>query len=297
MSRFTQSRGILVLSGLALAFVLSAAPAAPAQGPLTARQVIDRIQKSVGVPAPADTVDTFKTGDAGTVVTGIVTTMFPTFQVLQAAAASGKNLIICHEPAFYEHFDAAADLVKEGDSVLAQKKAFIEKNGLVIWRFHDLWHARHPDGILQGMVRALGWEKLQDAADPKIFHLPSTRLSDLARELEVRLATQVVRFVGKPDLTLSTVALLPGAEDPILQMRALALPGVEAAVIGEAREWETVEYARDAVDEGRPKALIILGHVPSEEAGLEECARWLRTFVTEVPVEFIPSGLPYRVVK
>lgn len=297
MSRFDRSWKIFVLSVLALASFLSAASAAPAQGQLTARQVIDRILKNAGVPAPADTVDTFKTGDAGTAVTGIVTTMFPTLKVLQAAVASGKNLIICHEPAFYDHFDAAADLVKEGDSVLAQKKAFIEKNGLIIWRFHDLWHARRPDGILQGMVRALGWEKHQDAADPKIFHLPAIRLSDLARELEARLATQVVRFVGKPDLTLSTVALLPGAEDPVLQMRALARPGVEAVVIGEAREWETVEYARDAVDEGRPKALIILGHVPSEEAGMEECARWLRTFVTEVPVEFVPSGLPYGVVK
>ncbi len=297
MNRFVRAKGIIVLSSLGLVVVLAAASATPRPAPLTARQVIERIQKNVGVPWQAETVDTFKAGDASAVVTGVVTTMFPTFKVLQAAAASGKNLIICHEPVFYDHFDQAAELVKEGDSVLARKKAFIEQNGLIVWRFHDHWHARRPDGLLQGVVRALGWEKLQDAADPKLFHLPPTRLSDLATELEARLCTLVVRVVGKPDLALSAIALLPGAEDSIEQMRALARPEVDAAVIGEAREWETVEYARDAVDEGRPKALIILGHVPSEEAGMEECARWLRAFVTEVSVEFVPSGLPYWVVK
>ena len=27
------------------------------------------------------------------------------------------------------------------------------------------------------------------------------------------------------------------------------------------------------------KALIVIGHVPSEQTGMEECARWLKTFV------------------
>jgi putative NIF3 family GTP cyclohydrolase 1 type 2 len=264
---------------------------------LTARDVVERIRKNVGVAWQKDTVDTFKAGNPDAAVAGIVTTMFPSFRVLQAAAASGKNLIICHEPAFYDHFDQAVDLLKDGDRVLADKKAFIEKNGLIIWRFHDHWHLRRPDGILQGMVRALGWEKLQDPADPGLFRLPQTRLGDLCRELKSRLGTEGVRVVGNPDMILSRVSFLPGAPDSIEQMRSLGRADVDAAIIGETREWETMEFARDAVDEGKAKALIILGHVPSEEAGMEECARWLRTFVTEVPVEFVPSGLSYWVVK
>jgi putative NIF3 family GTP cyclohydrolase 1 type 2 len=147
------------------------------------------------------------------------------------------------------------------------------------------------------MVRALGWEKLQDPADPEMFSLPRVRLGDLCRELQSKLGTEEVRVVGNMDMILSRVSFLAGAPDSIEQMRSLGRADVDAAIIGETREWETLEYARDAVDEGKAKALIILGHVPSEEAGMEECARWLMTFVTEVPVEFIPSGLPYRVVK
>jgi hypothetical protein len=39
--------------------------------------------------------------------------------------------------------------------------------------------------------------------------------------------------------------------------------------------------------------MIILGHAISEEAGMNNCAKWLKTFVTEVPVEFIPAGEPF----
>ena len=71
------------------------------------------------------------------------------------------------------------------------------------------------------------------------------------------------------------------------------MTGVQALVIGEAQEWETVEYVADAVSAGQQKSLIILGHIPSEQAGMEECTRWLKTFVTEVAIEFIPAREPF----
>jgi len=67
------------------------------------------------------------------------------------------------------------------------------------------------------------------------------------------------------------------------------MPDVQVLLIGETREWETVEYAADAVSEGPHKALIVLSHVPSEQSGMEECARWVKTFVSEVPVEFVAT--------
>src|SRR5262245_26451220 len=72
---------------------------------LTAQQVIDRIKKNVGVPWRDQTVDTFKAGDPNARVTGVATTMMATFDVLKRAAAAGRNLIITHEPTFYDHLD------------------------------------------------------------------------------------------------------------------------------------------------------------------------------------------------
>src|SRR4029077_10760962 len=91
---------------------------------LTAKQVAARIQSHVGIPWMVGTVDTFKAGDPATQVTGIAVTMMATLDVLQRAAASGKNLVITHEPTFFNHLDAPDSLPqKETDAVLAAKRA------------------------------------------------------------------------------------------------------------------------------------------------------------------------------
>ena len=107
---------------------------------LTAEQIIARIQKETRVPWTGQTVDVFKTGDPETPVTGIVTTMFATMDILKQAVAKGCNLIITHEPTFYNHLDDTVALVRTHDPVYAEKRKYIEDHNLVIWRFHDHIH-------------------------------------------------------------------------------------------------------------------------------------------------------------
>ncbi len=270
------------------------AGAASARDHLTAREVIARIQQQAGVPWQSDTVDTFKAGDPDVPVTGIAVTMMATFDVLQRAAAAGDNLIITHEPTFFDHLDKADQLPeKDNDPVVAEKRLFIKQHGLVIWRFHDHWHARNPDGIEAGMVHALGWEKFQDAHNQYLFDIPETPLEKLASDIKRQLGIHIVRVVGDPGLRVTKVAMAPGAAGFANHAKALEMTGVQALVIGEAQEWETVEYVADAATEGKQKSLIILSHIPSEQAGMEECTRWLKTFVTEVPIQFIPAREPF----
>jgi putative NIF3 family GTP cyclohydrolase 1 type 2 len=277
-----------------LTTILFCCSAAAQDQKLTAREVIARIQQQVGVPWQSDTVDTFKAGNPETVVTGIAVTMMATLDVLQRAAASGDNLIITHEPTFFDHLDISAQLPeKENDPVLRAKRDFIEKRHLVVWRFHDHWHARRPDGIEAGMVHALGWQKFEDANDQYLFTIPDTTLEKLVADIRSKLGIRVVRVVGDPNLHITKLAMAPGASGFTHHAEALAKPGVQSLVIGETREWETVEYVADAVTEGKQKSLIILGHIPSEQAGMEECTRWLKTFVSEVPVEFVASKEPF----
>jgi putative NIF3 family GTP cyclohydrolase 1 type 2 len=283
------------LSYSVVAFTLLLPAAGLAQShALTAHQVIERIQAHVGVPWNSDTVDTFKAGNPDAPVTGIAVTMMATLDVLKRAAAAGNNLVITHEPTFFSHLDKPDELAEgEKDPVLAEKRAFIEKHGLIIWRFHDHWHARKPDGIQAGMVHALGWEKFQDPANEYLFTVPQTTLEALATEIKLRLRIRVIRVVGDPRMPVTRVAMSPGASGFAHETKALEMSGVQVLVLGETREWETVEYVADAVSEGKQKALVILGHIPSEQAGMEECARWLKGFVTEVPVNFVPAAEPF----
>ena len=260
----------------------------------TAREVIARVQLHVGVPWQTETVDTFKAGNPDAPVTGIAVTMMATMDVLLRAAASGNNLIITHEPTFYNHLDKLDELEeKKDDPVLAAKLAFIAKHNLVVWRFHDHWHMRRPDGILAGMAHALGWEKYQDAKNEYLFTIPETTVEKLAADLKARLSTHAMRVVADPYQKVKRVALVPGASGFAKETHALEIPDVDVLLTGEPREWETVEYVADAVTQKRRKGLIILGHIPSEQAGMEECTRWLKSFVTEVPVEFVPTADPF----
>jgi putative NIF3 family GTP cyclohydrolase 1 type 2 len=289
------ARSKQALLGLLLAaFTVPVSSAVAQQKSVTAREVIERIQARVGVPWQSDTVDTFKAGNPDTPVTGIAVTMMATLDVLKRAAASRNNLIITHEPTFFNHLDKPDELGEgDKDPVLVAKREFIEKHGLIIWRFHDHWHARNPDGIQAGMVHALGWEKFQDPANEQLFTVPRTTVEELAAELKSRLGIRVMRVVGEPHMQVTRVAMSPGAAGFGRETRALEIPDVEVLVVGETREWETVEYVADATAEGKHKALIILGHIPSEQAGMDECTRWLKDFVTEIPVNFVPSAEPF----
>ncbi|HLH03614.1 MAG TPA: Nif3-like dinuclear metal center hexameric protein [Bryobacteraceae bacterium] len=276
-----------------LALLVLAATSLQAQQTITARQVIDRIQQHLGVTLPANTVDTFKAGNPDEPVKGIAVTMMATYDVLERAARAGNTLVITHEPTFYNHLDKTSDLEKQDDPVLAAKQKFITDHHLVVWRFHDGWHLHNPDGILLGMTRALGWQRYQNADQPHLFQLPETSLSELAASVKSKLNINVLRVVGDRNLRVAKVAMLPGAAGSAKQIQLLERPDVEALVIGETPEWETVEYVADAASESRHKALLILGHIPSEQAGMEECTAWLRGFISEVPVTFVPAKEPF----
>jgi putative NIF3 family GTP cyclohydrolase 1 type 2 len=68
---------------------------------------------------------------------------------------------------------------------------------------------------------------------------------------------------------------------------------IDVVIAGESPQWETYEYARDAVQQGKNKAVIFIGHINSEEAGMEYCAGWLKGFIKDIPVKFVASGPSY----
>jgi putative NIF3 family GTP cyclohydrolase 1 type 2 len=105
----------------------------------------------------------------------------------------------------------------------------------------------------------------------------------LTEELANKLDSPVVRVVGDPEMKVTKVAFSPGAAGFQRETQALERDDVQVLLVGETREWETVEYAADAMTQGRNKALVVIGHVPSEQGGMEECTRWLKGFVKKMP--------------
>ncbi|WP_158943879.1 Nif3-like dinuclear metal center hexameric protein [Granulicella sp. S190] len=260
---------------------------------LRAGETITRIQHRYAAQPPANTVDTIKVGDPNTPVTGIVTTFLDTMDVLREAVRRGDNLIITHEPTFYNHLDETKFFTD--DPVYKEKLAFIVQNHLVVFRLHDEIHADKTDHILAGIYEALGWQSYPHPDRPRgqyFVTIPRTTLADLIKTLQTKFQIQTLRVEGDPNLSITHVAFLPGSSGLEKQVFALRQPDVEVLVAGEASEWETVEYVRDAVAQGRHKALILLGHEVSEEPGMEQCAKELRELFPGMRVDHIKAGQP-----
>ena len=186
---------------------------------------------------------------------------------------------------------------KDNDAVWADKEKFIREHKLVVFRFHDHWHMRRPDGIMEGMKNALGWQKYQNAETPSLYTMPETTVESLAADIRRKLKIKVLRVVGSRDMKITKVAMVPGASGPAAHRRMLQRDDVEVLVIGEVPEWETIEYVSDAAAQGKRKALILMGHIPSEQAGMENCATWLKTFMKDTKVAFVPAVEPFWMPK
>ncbi len=258
---------------------------------ITIQEVIQTILSAIPAAPFPDTVDTVKTGDPSQPVTGIVTTFMATVDVIRKAAALGANLVITHEPTFYNHRDETSFLA--GDSVYETKRRLIEEHHLVIWRFHDYWHAHQPDGIVTGTIRKLGWETYAIPDRPLEYNLPGLTLLDLANELKSKLEIQTLRYVGNGQQVCRKVGLQVGFcgwENNVQALRQ----DIDVLIVGEISEWETSEYTRDALALGMKKALIITGHLPSEEPGMAYLVDWLQPRFPGIPVTHIPAGSPFN---
>ena len=277
-------------AGLAIAGLPGSRPAR-AQATFTAADVIQRIKDKVGIPWRAQTVDNLVAGRADVRVTGIATTMMSTLDVVQRASSAGLNLVITHEPTFYTHQDTTDTL--KTDATYQFKDAFIRDHDLAIFRFHDHWHAMKPDGIAFGMARELGWDTHVDPANQREFTFPGVPLEVLVAGIRDRLKPATMRVVGDPKMPVNRVAASWGYYTYNPANFPLTRPDIDVFVVGETREWETVEHAQDMGASGKKKALIVIGHVASEQAGMKYCAEWLKGFVTEVPIAYVPAPEPF----
>jgi putative NIF3 family GTP cyclohydrolase 1 type 2 len=238
------------------------------------------------------TVDTLKCGNPKAAVKGVVTTFMATQEVLKKAKTLKANFVITHEPLFYNHLDETLWL--KGDPVYRAKARFLRDSELAVWRLHDTYHDKKPDGITEGMMEELGWKDYQEKPGSRFLKFPSWKAQRIADMAKKALKLRVVRIAGDPEMKCRRVATLFGACGGKRQMADLRRNDVDVLICGESPEWETCEYVRDACAQGRPKTMIVLGHAPSEEAGMEHFAKWLAPRISGIPVRFVPAGNPFR---
>lgn len=258
---------------------------------MTVQAVIDIIMKDLGGTIASGSVDTIKIGKPDTVVSGIVTTMFATMDVIAQAKKIGANFIIAHEPTYYNHTDGLDWVVN--NSVLDAKRKELEKDGIVVWRFHDYCHQIKPEPMSFGIAKRAGWASFYQVGK-RTLDIPTMNLLDLGNHLKKSLGITMLRVIGDDKQLCRRVALIPGAAGGQTHLKTVEEFNPDVLVVGEVHEWETAEYIRDLRAQGKKTALIILGHSVSEEPGMEVVTDWLQPKIPNIKVTHIASGDPFN---
>ncbi|WP_260989790.1 Nif3-like dinuclear metal center hexameric protein [Paenibacillus xylanexedens] len=262
---------------------------------LTVQEIIFHLTE--GITLPENTVDQLITGSPDQFVTGIVVAFMPTQQVIEQAIQGGANLIIAHESPFYNHHSATDWL--ENDSVYMHKRNLIDQTGIALFRCHDIIHRFEPDGITDGLIQELGWTTYlsERTAESDMVTFPKgMTVQEIARHLKQRLGIDYVRIAGNSEIVCRRVAVLVGFRGngpvtiPLLQNEQ-----VDLIIAGEGFEWETPEYVRDAVQQGKSKALIMVGHAESEAPGMKLLANRLKESFPELKVTFVKEQPVFKV--
>jgi putative NIF3 family GTP cyclohydrolase 1 type 2 len=258
---------------------------------MTAREVVDLIKKNIGVPWNEQSYrDTFKIGNPDSAVKGIATTMMVTFGMLKRAHEAGLNMVISHEDTWWNDRDDTKDLA--ANELFKAKTDYILNNGMIVWRMHDHMHSMHPDYTVVGELRDVGL-KGGEKADmrPGVITIPETTFGEFASSVKRNSGFRASRCVGDPKAKISRILVGPGYASPRFS------PEVDVVIAGEQQEGDggidNAQYAADANSLGIPKGVILLGHVVSEQSGMEDLGKWLGTFIKDVPIRFVPADEPF----
>lgn len=244
---------------------------------------------SVG-KAGENTCDTFKSGSPDAEVTKVAVSMFATPEVVKKASEFGAELLIVHEPTYYNHMDNHSDEAFE-----TEKRKFIESTGITICRYHDHPHNAARDVICEGEMKYM--ELPGKVEFPGKFDLVRVTLDhpmtprEIAAHIESKVGIKHIRIAGAADVPMTKVSGMfgtPGGVDAELRSDAC-----EVVMTGEVCEWAFAEWVKEAAQMGHRKALLVLGHIGSERDGMRLVADRLSESHPELGVKYIECGEVY----
>jgi hypothetical protein len=166
------------------------------------------------------------------------------------------------------------------------------KNVGVPWRTDtvDTFKAGDPDtpvtGIAVTMMARL--DVIERAAA-----LPEISLNDLAASIKSKLQIRVLRVFGDPEMKLSKAAFLPGAAGSPAIFNSSNATTSKRCLSAKRRNGKGSSTWPMRYPSTAARRSSSLGHITSEQAGIKECAKGLKTFITGTPITFVTASEPF----
>ena len=238
------------------------------------------------------TVDRVIYGGPDREVEGIAVAWMPYKRAIEEAHESGANVLVTHEPTFYDHWDLEGK-GPEFEECKA-KMEFIDDLEMTVIRCHDVWDALPEIGI------PYAWGEFLDLGDPtggqlyyNLYSIEPQSAMDFTRSVAEKtagLGQDTVGFYGDPGREIRTVGLGTGCISNPFKIYEL---GADLAISVDdvVRAWVAGEWCQD---QGNP--LIVVNHCVSEEPGMVTLANHLKEAFPDVPVNHLPQTCTFQSV-
>ena len=257
---------------------------------MKAYEVMDKLFAFASDKRFTETCDTKKAGDENKEVKKVAVSMFATIPVIKKAKEWGADLLVVHEPTYYNHLDNQSD-----EKIESLKRKFIEDSGLVLYRYHDYPHMAEKDFIAEGMLQYMNFEgeiERTDVFDLVRIHLKEAMTPrEIAKQIEANCGIAHLRICGAADVKCDEISGMFGTPGGVFE--ELKNEKCQVLLIGEACEWALGEYARDAADLGFKKAMIIMGHIGSERDGMKYVTDLINEKIEGVEAKYFEGGEVY----
>lgn len=222
---------------------------------------------------PQSTVDTIKAGDGNRPVAAIAVCWYPSLANLRRAVELGCQLLVTHEPTWWDHHDRPGGWRERGPGL--EKTRLLAESGLVVARLHDTWDNWPGLGIRDSFARGLGLEHFVGEDETRwhaTYEVPEQSLREFAGYVARRVAPlgeRVVQVMGDPEMRVRRPSIGVGCGGPNEDMIALGSDVLIVCFDG-ASYWST----RDRLlDQG--VGVIALEHGTTEMWGMESLTRYL----------------------
>lgn len=269
---------------------------------MTASELNAYLRSLIEVDEPS--VDKVIVGDPETKISKIGTAWMPYWDTLKEARDKGVNTMVVHEPTFYTHRDLEEtqwdylSAPSPGKEIyleqVAVKKRWIEENGMVVIRCHDVLDKIEGYGIPFAFGKALGFRE-SDIVRSKpyynVYEIDPLPAIEVARYIASRLShvgQPGVAFYGDENYPVKTVGLGTGCICNPLEFMELEMD-LAIAIDDSINTWTQTTFAKDS---GRP--LVVVNHGTTEEFGMKELSVQLNKVLPNYETFHFKQGCTYK---
>ena len=234
---------------------------------------------------PETTVDTIKAGDGDKPVRSVAVCWYPSLANLRAAIEMGCDLLVTHEPTWWDHHDRPGGWRERGPGL--EKTQLLAESGLVVARLHDTWDNWPEIGIRDSLAKGLGFTRFVGEDETRwhaTYEVPEQTLHDFAgyvAEKVAPLGEDAVQVIGDPAMLVRRPSIGVGCGGPQEDMIELGSDVLIMCFDGASYWSQRDRFAEQDV------GVIALEHGTTEMWGLESLATYIGDTWPDLDVRYL----------